>query len=143
LGRGSTSQGPGADKRHGETIIKPAMPDRRRTVLHVSPDTALAQSRTRALTSIGCHVVCAQSVGDALFEISMGQCGILLLCHKLDHTGRCTLAEYFHRNCPEPFIVAVLAHKDDYYPPQAHARVVYTQDHGPLLSVMRQRLAAA
>jgi hypothetical protein len=119
------------------------MPDRLRTVLHVSPHTALTKSRTRALTSIGCHVVCVSTVGAALFEISMGRCGILLLCHKLDHTGRCTLAEFFHHNCPEPYIVAVLAHEHDHYPPQAHARVIYSPDHGPLLKTIQQRLAAA
>ena len=119
------------------------MPDRARTVLHVSPDTALAQSRTRALTSIGYYVVCVQTVVAALFEISMGRCGILLLCHKLDHTGRCTLAEYFHHNCPDPYIVAVLAHEQDQYPRQAHARVVYSHDHAPLVTLLRQRPSAA
>jgi hypothetical protein len=125
------------------TDIKPGMSDRARTVLHVSPDIALAQSRTRALTSIGYHVVCVQTVVAALFEISMGRCGILLLCHKLDQTGRCTLAEYFHHNCPEPYIVAILAHEQDHYPREAHARVVYSQDHAPLVTFLRQRPSAA
>jgi hypothetical protein len=119
------------------------MSDRRRTVLHVSPHTAITESRTRALTSIGCHVVGVATVGAALFEISMGLCGILLLCHKLDQTSRCTLAAFFEHNCPEPYIVAVLAHEHDQYPPQAHARVIYSQDHGPLLKAIRQRLAVA
>ena len=120
------------------------MPDRARTVLQVSPDTALAQSRTRALTSIGYHVVCVQTVVAALFEISMGRCGILLLCHKLDQTGRCTLAEYFHHNnCPDPYIVAVVAHEQDHYPRQAHARVVDSHDHAPLVTLLRQHPSAA
>ena len=119
------------------------MGDRRKTVLHVSPDKALAKSRSKVLTAIGCEVFSVQTVAGALFEISLGRCGILLLCHKLDHTGRCTVAEYFHQNCPEPYIVAVLGHKDDHYPPETHACVVYSQDHGPLMRVVRQRLAAA
>lgn len=118
------------------------MPDRGSTVLHVSPDSALASSRHEALTSIGYEVVSVQTIAAALFEISMGRCGILLLCHMLDRAGRCTLAEYFHKNCSDPYIVAVLAHERDHYPPQSHACVVYAQDHGPLLTVMR-RLAAA
>ena len=113
------------------------------TVLHVSPDAALAKSRSQVLTAVGYEVVWVQSVVTALFEISLGRCGILLLCHKLDHERRCALAEYFHRNCPEPYIVAVLAHKDDLYPPQAHAQVVHSQDHDSLVTLMRQRLAAA
>ena len=119
------------------------MADRRRTVLHVSPDATLARSRTEALTVIGFEVSCVQTVGTALFEISLGRCGVLVLCHKLDPTGRCTLAEYFENNCPEPYIVAILAHEHDHYPPQAHARVVYSQDHQLLVGVMRERLRAA
>jgi DNA-binding NtrC family response regulator len=119
------------------------MSDRGRTVLHVSPDAALAQSRSRALASIGYDVISVETVVAALFEISMGRCGILLLCHKLDHTGRCTLAEYFHQNCPDPYIVAVLGHEHDHYPPQAHARVVFSEDPGHLVRVLRQRLSAA
>lgn len=125
------------------TDIKDVMPDRGSTVLHVSPDAALAKSRHEALTPIGFDVVCVQTVTAALFEISMGRCGILLLCHKLDYTGRCTLAEFFHKNCPTPYIVAVLAHEHDHYPPQTHACVVYEQDHGGLVAVMRRRLSAA
>jgi hypothetical protein len=127
----------------GVIYIKPVMPDRGRTVLHVSPDSALAESRTRALASIGYEVVRAETVLAAWFEISMGRCGILLLCHKLDRAGRCTLAEYFHKNCPDPYIVAILAHEADDYPPQAHARVLFSKEHGPLLTVMRQRPIAA
>jgi hypothetical protein len=119
------------------------MADRGRTVLHVSPDTVLAESRIRALASIGCQVVSVETVVAALFEISLGRCGVLLLCHKLHHTGRCTLAEYFHQNCPDPYIVAILAHEHDHYPTQAHARVLFSQDHGPLVRVLRQRLMAA
>jgi hypothetical protein len=125
------------------TYIKPAMSDRGRTVLHVSPDTDLAKSRTRALASIGYDVVCVETVVVALFEISMGRCGTLLLCHTLDHTARCTVAEYFHQNCPDPYIVAVLAHEHDHYPPQGHARVVFSEDHAHLVRVLRQRLSAA
>jgi hypothetical protein len=123
--------------------IKPAMSDRGRTILHVSPDTTLAKSRTRALTPIGYEVVCVKTVAAALFEVSLGRCGILLLCHKLDRNGRCIVAEYFHQNCPNPYIVAIVAHEHDHYPPQAHARVVFSQDHAHLVRVLRQRLSAA
>jgi hypothetical protein len=103
----------------------------------------MAISRTQALTSIGYEVTCVQTVVAALFEISFGRCGVLVLCHKLHYTGRCTLAEYFHKNCPDPYIVAILAHEQDHYPPQAHAQVVYSKDHASLVTVMRQRLRAA
>jgi hypothetical protein len=79
----------------------------------------------------------------ALFEISFGRCGVLVLCHKLPHPGRCTVAEYFHKNCPDPYIVAILAHEQDHYPPQAHARLLYSKNHASLVTVLRQRLRAA
>ncbi len=122
---------------------KQTMSDRVTTILHVSPDTALIKSRTQALSDIGCQVVSVSTVVGALFEISLGRCGILLLCHKLDQMGRCTLADYFHHHCPNPYIVAVIAHKDDHFPPQTHARILFSQDHGSLVRLMRQRLEAA
>jgi len=70
---------------------------------------------------------CVATVVAALLEISFGRCGVLVLCHKLHHTERCTLAEYFHNNCPDPYIVAILAHEQDHYPPQAHVRVIYSK----------------
>jgi hypothetical protein len=118
------------------------MPERGRTVLHVSPDTGLAESRTRALNSIGYQIVRVETVVSALIEIRLRRCGILLLCHKLDHTGRCTLAESSQQNYPDTHIVAVLAHEHDQYPPQARARGL-CPGHGPLVRVLRQHLSAA
>ena len=116
---------------------------RSKTVLHVHLMATLAESRTQVLTAIGYRVFSVHTVIAALFEVSLGRCGILVLCHKLDRSGRCTLAEYFHQNCPKPYIVAVLAHEDDHSPPQAHARLIYSKDHGALVELMRQQLAAA
>lgn len=118
------------------------MERRATTVLHVSPDPVLARSRGRVLTAIGCHVVHVRSEAMALFEISLGRCGILLLCHKLSRAARAALAETFHASCPDPYIVAVIAHESGYYPPQAHAKVVYAPDHVALASLFRDRLAA-
>ncbi|MBV9625415.1 MAG: hypothetical protein JOZ14_15705 [Acidobacteria bacterium] len=118
------------------------MENRARTVLHVSPDRELAGSRGRVLKAIGCEVFWVKSESAALFEISMGRCGILLLCHKLSPAARESLADCFHAKCPEPFIVAILAHEGDHCPPRAHARVLFRADHGALAPILRQRLAA-
>jgi hypothetical protein len=118
------------------------MEDRDRTILHVCPDRELAGSRQRAVTAIGYDVIWVQSEAAALFEISMGRCGILLLCHLLPAAVRASLADYFHTKCPDPFIVAVVAHEAEPHPPRAHARVVYSPDHAGLAAVLRQRLAA-
>ena len=118
------------------------MRERAITVLHLSPYPDLAESQTNALSRIGCHVVTVHTVSSAIFEISLGRCGILLLCHKLSHENRGSVAEHFGKNCPDPYIIAVLAHHDDHYPPQAHAKVVHARDHGPLVTLLRQRLTA-
>jgi hypothetical protein len=77
-----------------------------------------------------------------LFEISMGRCGILLLCHKLSAAVPESLADCFHTKCPEPFIVAILAREGDHCQSRAHARVVFGADHSALAAVLQQRLAA-
>ena len=113
-----------------------------RTVLHVCPDRELAGSRLLVLKAVGCDVVWVQSGGAALFEISLGRCGILLLCHKLSRATRTSVADYFHTNCPDHYIVAIVAHEAETHPRCAHARVIYSADHAGLAAVMRQRLAA-
>jgi hypothetical protein len=118
------------------------MEGRPRTVLHVCPDRTLAGSRGRVVTAIGYDVVWVQSESAAFFEISMGRCGILLLCHLLPEAVRASLADYFHTKCPNPYIVAVVAHEAEPYLPRAHARVVHSPDHVGLAAVLRQRLAA-
>jgi hypothetical protein len=118
------------------------MEDRARTVLHVCPDQQLAESRHPVLAAIGCHVVWVQNEGAALFEISLGRCGTLLLCHKLSRAARASVADYFHTNCPDPFIVAIVAHEADRHPPWAHAHVAYSANRVPLAAVLRRHLAA-
>ncbi|HZQ25131.1 MAG TPA: hypothetical protein VFA89_20245 [Terriglobales bacterium] len=112
------------------------------TVLHVCPDRTLAGSRRRVLTALGCDVVWVHNEGAALLEISLGRCGILLLCHLLPAAVRASLTDFFHAKCPDPYIVAIVAHEAEPHPPRAHARVVHSPDHAALAAVMRQRLAA-
>lgn len=110
-------------------------------MLHVSPDRELAGSRERVLKAVG-YEVWVDSESGALFEISMGRCGILLLCHKLSSAARESVANCFHAKCPDPFIVAILAHEADHCPSRAHARVVFRGDHAELAAVLQQRLVA-
>src|SRR5581483_8560039 len=63
-------------------MTKSGMEDGGRTVLHVCPDQELAGSR-EVLIGIGCQVFWVRNEGAALFEISLGRCRILLLCHLL------------------------------------------------------------
>ena len=117
------------------------MGDRARTVLYVCPDQELAGSRHRVLAAIGCNVVWVESEGAALFEISLGRCGTLLLCHKLSPAARASVAD-FQTNCPDPFIVAIVAHEAERHPARAHVHVAYSANHAGLAAVLRQHLAA-
>jgi DNA-binding NtrC family response regulator len=116
--------------------------ERHRTVLSVCPDRELARFRHDVLAEAGFQVVSVHTVSSALYEISFGRCGILLLCHRLNKASRETLASYFHEHCPEPYIVSILANEDDHYPPQTHARVVHSNDPATLVRALRENLAA-
>lgn len=118
------------------------MESHNRIILHVCPEPELAESRQRVVKAIGYDLVWVQTEGAALFEISLGRCGILLLCHLLSASVRASLAEYFHAKCPDPYIVAVVAHDWETGPSRAHAHVAYSPDHAGLAAVLRQRLAA-
>ena len=118
------------------------MKQRAPTVLQVCPNKDLAASRQRVLTAIGYEVFWVQNEGPALFEISLGRCGILLLCHLLSEAARESLADNFHSRCPDPYIVAIVAHEAQSHPQRAHARVIYSPNHANLAEVLRQRLVA-
>jgi hypothetical protein len=110
------------------------MGERHKTVLAVSPDRQLARDRQDALTQAGFYVVSVHTEAAARHEIHFGPCGVLLLCHKLARRVREALARDFHRLCPEPFIVSVLAHERDHYPAQTHACVLHSHDLSYLLN---------
>jgi hypothetical protein len=116
--------------------------ERHKNVLQVAPDRQLAGFRHRVLSEVGFYVVSVHTESAALFEISLGRCGILLLCHQLNRESREALAMCFHEHCPEPFIVAILADENGHCPPQAHARVVHSENPASLARVFRQKMAA-
>jgi hypothetical protein len=118
------------------------MGQRHKSILSVSPDRELSTLRHTCLSQAGFYVVSVFSEPEARYEIHFGQCGVLLLCHKLTPWAREALAADFHRMCRDPFIVAVLAHERDHHPPQAHVRVVHSPDLTPLIAALNQRLAA-
>ena len=88
------------------------------------------------------NVVSVHTEAAARYEIHFGRCGVLLLCHELDRAVREALARDFHRLCPEPFIVSVLAHERDHYPAQTHACVLHSHDLSHLVITLSQQLAA-
>jgi len=112
------------------------------SILAVSPDRGLAQFRHEALVGAGFHVYSVYSESSARFEISFGRCGVLLLCHTLKKDSRDDLAAYFHKWCPSPCVVSILAHHRDTYPSQTSICVVHSEDPGALVQALRNQMAA-
>ena len=118
------------------------MSARHKTILSVSPDLQLSNSRHEALSRGGFEVISVHSEVAAQYEIQFGRCGVLILCHKLSGATRRSLARDFDTRCQEPFIVAILAHPAGPYPPQTHVCVLHSEGNGPLLKVLQENLAA-
>jgi hypothetical protein len=108
----------------------------------VSPDRGLSRFRHEGLHQAGFYVVSVFSEAAARYEIQFGQCGVLLLCHKLSKPVREALAQDFHTMCHDPFIISVLAHERDHYPAQTHVCIVHSPDLTNLVSTLTQKLAA-
>ena len=114
----------------------------RHTILAVSPDRQVARLRHVALSDAGFEVVTVHAESAARYEIYLGRCGVLLLCHKLTRQARESLASYIEEMCPEPFIVAVLERPNDHFPPQTHKCVLHSPDSRPLVQALREKLVA-
>jgi hypothetical protein len=87
-------------------------------------------------------VISVFSEAAARYEIQFGQCGVLLLFHRLSKRVREALAQDFHTMCHEPFIISVLAHERDHYAAQTHVCIVHSPDLTNLVATLQQRLAA-
>lgn len=94
------------------------------------------------MSDAGFEVVSLHTESAALFEIQLGLCGVLLLCHKLGQSTRENLARDFEKRCPDPYIIAFLAKSNDPFPPQAHKLLVHSLDPTPLIGALKEKLAA-
>ncbi len=112
------------------------------TILAVSPDREVARFRHEALTGAGFRIFSVHTESAARYEISFGRCGVLLLCHLLKRESRNDLASYFHKWCPSPCVVSILASHNDEYPPQTAISVVHSNDPGALVQALQNRMAA-
>jgi hypothetical protein len=117
------------------------MAQRHKRVLAVSPDKQLARLRHAIMSDAGFEVVSVNSESAARFEIHLGLCGVLLLCHKLGHPAREGLARDFEKRCPDPYIIAILANASDRFPKQAHKVLIHSPDFGPLVEALTEKLA--
>jgi len=77
------------------------------SVLSVSPDEKELIVRHTALSDAGLKVVSVLTLAEARFEIQMGRCGSLLMCHRLSSEQAEDMAKLFRRYCPDGRIVFV------------------------------------
>ncbi len=68
-------------------------------VVSFSAHQELLTSRGNALRNAGYEVFSTTSEINARYEIEMGQCGVLLLCHTIHEAVRRDLAALFSNNC--------------------------------------------
>jgi len=79
----------------------------RNTVLSVSPSKEKLIVRHATLRDAGMKVVSVFTLAEARFEIQMGRCGSLLMCHRLSTKQADDIAKLFRRYCPQGRIVFV------------------------------------
>ena len=122
--------------------IKQPMGQLHNTILAVFPDRQVARFRQEVLCDAGFEVFSVHTESAARYEIYLGRCGVLLLCHKLTREEQESEASYFEERCPEPHIIAILERSNDHFPPQTHKCVLHSPDPCPLVQAVRQRLVA-
>ena len=77
------------------------------TVLSFTPSKDALVVRETALQKGGFKVISVMTPIEARFEIEMGRCGTLLICHRLSETDANEIARLFRRYCPEGQIIFV------------------------------------
>lgn len=77
------------------------------TILSVTPSKEALVVREATLRKGGFKVISVMSPVEARFEIEMGRCGTLLICHRLSEADSSEMARLFRRYCPEGRIVFV------------------------------------
>jgi hypothetical protein len=88
----------------------------KKAVLSVSPNERALIVRHNTLKNAGMKVTSVLTPAEARFEIEMGRCGQLLMCHRLSPDQADDIAELFRRYCPEGRIVFVTDHSDPRVP---------------------------
>jgi len=77
------------------------------SVLSVSPSREKLIVRHTALRDAGMNVTSVLTIAEARFEIQMGRCGNLLICHDLSPVQADDIAKLFRKYCPAGRIVFV------------------------------------
>lgn len=110
----------------------------RNTVLSVSPSKEKLIVRHTALRDAGMKVVSVFTLTEARFEIEMGRCGNLVICHRLSSEQADDIAKLFRRYCPQGRIVFVTEGSQASAPREADAYVAESSGPQELVQALRK-----
>lgn len=79
----------------------------KKTVLSLSPSREALRSRETALCNGGMKVISVMTEVQARFEITMGACGVLLICYRLSESDAEDVTQLYRKYCPKGRIVFV------------------------------------
>jgi hypothetical protein len=101
------------------------------SVLSCSPSDEALIVRHTFLRNAGMEVTSVHSPAEARFEIEMGRCGSLIICHQLSSLEANEISELFRRYCPKGRIVFVTGGPTPDQVPEA-ADIYVPESSGPL-----------
>lgn len=108
------------------------------TVLSYSPDEEALVVRQRVLRDAGMKVISVLTAAEARFEIEMGRCGNLLICHRLSPEQADDIARLYRRYCRMGRIVFVTdGVPPARVPPEADSSVSESSGPGRILQALR------
>lgn len=85
----------------------------RDAILSVSPDAGFRHTRKLALETAGFYVISVSVESAARFEIQMGRCGAMVLCHRLNEDVHHSLSKEFRKYCADGIVVGIVEIESD------------------------------
>jgi len=101
------------------------------SVLSCSPNEEALIVRHTLLSNAGMNVTSVMTLTEARFEIEMGRCGSLLICHRLSSPQLDDITTLFRRYCPKGRIVFVTGGTIPDHVPEA-VDIYVPESSGPL-----------
>ena len=95
----------------------------RNTVVSISPSREALVLRQTTLQNAGMNVVSVLTPMQARFEIQMGRCGNLLICHRLSAQAADDIARLYRQYCPKGRIVLITNGPREKIPAEADVHI--------------------
>ena len=77
------------------------------TVLSLSRSSEALKARETVLRNGGLNVISVSSPIEARYEITMGRCGVLLICYRLNEEDAQEITKLYKANCPQGLVIFV------------------------------------